>query len=230
MIQKIHTSWSFIYNELHREPLLSFKESMLSNISYQPSKEKVFRVFEKPMEDIKIVILGQDPFPNPGESSGYSFIKENGFPKAMSTINIEKEVGASDSNNINDSGVIDLKLWIDQGVFFLNTALTVETAMSGSHLTYWQSFTERVIQVISSKQPCIWLLWGDRVRSYKNYIANPYFVDLYDESTIMEIPIYSDKNYILTTEYPSFDKFMGCNHFKYANVLLEKKNGIKIKW
>jgi len=230
--EKIHQDWHPIVNLLYQEPLKTLSEQVLPNISYQPRPENIFRVFEVPINSIKVVILGQDPYPTPGDAIGLSFI--NGTNKVpVSLRNIYKEI--IDSTDIE---TVSPLTWQEQGVFLLNTALTVETGKAGSHLKYWEDFTKRVVSHISTLQPCIWLLWGKKAEKFIPYInMNPFHVNNYTKETIEQIPINPDWNYIFTSPHPAAEAysggtagFFGCNHFYYTNRVLSQLSKSTIKW
>lgn len=230
MLEQIDSSWFSLIKYLHEEPLKSFKNDILSNCSYQPHRSNIFRVFNQPLSQIKVVILGQDPFPTPGDAIGLSFI--NGTNKIpVSLRNIYKEI--VDSTNINEPNG---KEWEKQGVFLLNTALTVQTGNAGSHLEYWKEFTKETIKLISSKQPCIWLLWGKKAQSFIPYI-NGQIYKVNDYKNLEELPINEDYNYVFESAHPAAEAysggkagFFGCNHFYNTNQLLLKLNKSTILW
>src|ERR1051326_4628371 len=136
---KIHPSWQpFIDDVLNRaEDLRELNTQILPNIEYYPAKENIFNVFRMPLEDIKVVILGQDPYPKEGQAIGYAFAVSESTNKPASLRIIEKEIGHEIDKTLSH--------WREQGVFLLNTALTVEKGKAGSHLNYWQNFTRQVI-------------------------------------------------------------------------------------
>ena len=131
----IDKSWIPVLSQLHQEPLKSLYEELLPNISYQPLKEDIFRVFEMPVNKIKVVILGQDPYPTPGDAVGLAFATraERKLPASLRII--IQEIGESVYSfsredfkpTYDDSDWKTLDHWRKQGVFLLNTALTVET-------------------------------------------------------------------------------------------------------
>lgn len=223
--------WKPLESLLHQEPLLSFK-SYLSTISYQPSKKDIFNVFKTDIKDIKVVILGQDPYPTQGDACGYAFIPGNRNRKPASLRVIENEL---EKEGISDN--LDMRKWIDQGVFLLNTALTVESGNAGSHLKTWEDFTIKTIKLISKKNPCIWLLWGKKAQSFSKYIDNSFLVKGYDDKTIEDIPVDPYKNYIFQSPHPVSEiysagksGFYGCNHFLLTNKILLKTKASKINW
>ena len=239
LIEKIHTDWLPVINLLYQEPLVSLNENILPNISFQPKKENIFNVFQIPIKNIKVVILGQDPYPTPGDAIGRAFAVSENTKIPVSLRNISQELeneGLKESHNF-DNPWKTLEHWQEQGVFLLNTALTVETGKAGSHLKYWQEFTKRVISHISLTQPCIWLLWGKKAQNFIPYIKNPYIVKDYDNETIQNIPSNEDWNYILTAPHPAAEAysggkagFFGCNHFMYTNRVLQNLKKAPINW
>ena len=244
MMNKMHESWNPIKGLLYQEPLITLNEKILPEISYEPRKHDIFNVFETPVKDIKVVILGQDPYPSSRIANGLAFSVNENTSSPISLKNIYKEVSTSiglmtQDYEVNEipSGYKTLKHWQEQGVFLLNTALTVETNNAGSHLKYWEQFTKRVISHISLNQPCIWLFWGRKVQEFIPYIKGTVFrVSGYDKETIEYIPINEDYNYILTANHPDSEihqdnaGFYGCNHFYYVNSILKNKNLKEIKW
>lgn len=243
---KIHSSWFPMMETLLNQPLIrDFNTQILPNISYQPKKEDIFNVFSMPLDDIKVVILGQDPYPTPGDATGFAFLKPNDRKTPKSLQIITKEIISSDSDNCSwylDNGNKHVGLlshkWSEQGVFLLNTALTVETSRAGSHLEYWKNFSAAVIWHIASNHPCIWMLWGAKAQWFQSCInMNPFNVKGYTKQTIEEIPINSDYNYILTAPHPAAEVysgnkagFYGCNHFYFVNKILEKQGKSTITW
>lgn len=237
----IHRSWDPILGNLYSEPLITLSQIILPNISYQPRPENIFRVFSMSVFDIKVVILGQDPYPTPGDAIGYSFatIAERKTPGSLRVIadEIEKEGLKTGFYDSDISHWKTLEYWIDQKVFLLNTALTVETGKPGSHLKHWEVFTKSVISYISKSKPCIWLLWGAKAQTFIPYIGNAFIVKGYDRNTIEEIPISEEYNYILNAPHPAAELysggnagFYGCDHFYLANRILAKKSFNTINW
>lgn len=245
---KMHESWNPIRGLLYQEPLITLNQKILPEINYYPSKEDIFRVFEMPVKDIKVVILSQDPYYTPNTATGLAFAvsEDTKIPVSLSNILTQLEGEYIFSNNTIDMHKdIDtikkwktLEHWKEQGIFLLNTALTVESGKAGSHLKYWEEFTKRVITHISLNQPCIWLLWGRKAESFIPYIRGTiYRTSGYDKETIEYIPINNDFNYIMTAPHPAAEAytggkagFFGCNHFYYVNSILKNKSLNEIKW
>ena len=242
MIENIDKSWYPIVSMLYQEPLETLRTSILPNISFQPLKEDIFRVFEMPVNKIKVVILGQDPYPTPGNAIGRAFAVPGSVKIPASLRIILQEIGESiidfSSSSYDKPEWRTLNHWSSQGIFLLNTALTVETGNAGSHLKYWEEFTRRVISYISVKNPCIWLLWGAKAQKFIPYINScPFHVKGYTKTTIQDIPANEEWNYILTAPHPAAETytggkagFYGCNHFLYANEILKKLKHTPINW
>lgn len=258
-LEKIHKSWEPVLPILNQEPLLDFKQNILPNCSSQPLAEDIFNVFRMPVKEIKVVILGQDPYPTPGDAIGYSFAtrQERKVPRSLKIIQKEiieefTPIRKMDQNPLSIKDSIapyqksisfenpewkTLSYWRQQGVFLLNTALTVETGKAGSHLSYWKYFIEKVINFISEESPCIWLLWGKKAQSYRNFVANKYYASGVAMEDIDSVPIVDDYNYILEAPHPAAELysggnagFYGCNHFIKSNKILEKSNKEQIVW
>lgn len=242
MNYKIDSSWNPILGSLYQDPLLKLRDEILPDIKFYPEREDIFNVFQMPLKNIKVVILGQDPYFTPETAIGYAFAvnKKHSIPPSLRVIRkeIEQEGLASYSGpeNFLDEEWRTLSHWTNQGVFLLNTALTVEAGKAGSHIPYWDTFTKRVIQLISKENPCIWLLWGKKAQEFSLNICKPFIVKGYTEETIKDIPV-ADYNYILNTYHPaaslyggSNTSFIGCQHFFLANEILKANKKEKIKW
>jgi len=218
MLKCIDESW----NELLKKKLKEELDGIFSELSkkppYQPKGKNIFNVFKMPISDIKVVILGQDPYPTEGKATGRAFAVppeyKVGKRESLSVIKeeIEKEKVAN-CLDLKDEWQT-LEHWIRSGVFLLNTALTVEIDNAGSHLKFWKDFTKEVIKYISIEHPCIWMLWGKKAQKFKKIIKKS-----------------SEKNYILEAPHPAArdNSFRECGYknFLDANKRLGKD---KIKW
>lgn len=234
LFRNVHESWIPLLHSLaYKEPLVNFLTS-LNEISYQPDYEKIFKVFEMPVKDIRLVILGQDPYPKPGDAIGTAFAvsEKSKMPEVLK--NIRKEALQSKEWVAANTDWQNLKHWTNQGVFLLNSALTVETGNAGSHLKYWKQFTETVVSYISAENPCVWMLWGKSAMSYSTKIKNPLIVEGYDKISIEDIPIDPTLNYIIPGEHPAVmsmgKESFSNNGFYYTNKILEKRSLKKIIW
>lgn len=172
----MHSSWEEIFNDY---PKIDELNNMIKEIDEQrltktiyPPKEQVFRVFDLPLKDIKVVILGQDPYHNPDQACGLSFSVNDGVLLPKSLINIYKEL--HDDLGIKPAKTGNLESWFKQGVFLLNAVLTVEKNSPASHSKMgWENFTDYIIENISEKnENVVFVLWGAYARS-KNKLIDP---------------------------------------------------------
>lgn len=182
-----------------------------------PQKEHVFSAFEyTEFDDVKVVILGQDPYHGPNQAHGLAFSVQPGIKVPPSLANIYKEL----ESDIEDFEIPDhgyLASWAEQGVLLMNTVLTVEQGKAHSHAgSGWEIFTDHIIDVINKHQNgVIFLLWGAHAqRKGKN--------------------INKDNHYVLSAPHPSplsaYRGFLGCHHFSEVNKILEKENKKTINW
>lgn len=189
-------------------------EKQARKIIYPPGP-LIFNAFNKtPFDQVKVVVLGQDPYHNPGEAMGLSFSVPQGVRIPPSLLNIYKELQKEFGYEIPKHG--DLSSWAEQGVLLLNAMLTVEAGKPASHQQIgWQTFTDAVIRRLSEeKKGLVFLLWGKFAQSKKPLI---------DQS----------RHYVLEAAHPSplaGNAFQGCGHFIQANVLLEKEGKTPIHW
>jgi len=239
-LDHFHASWKPLFGLLHQDSLAELSANILPNCVYYPHKENIFRVFRMPLNKIKVVILGQDPYHGPGQANGLAFaVNENiSTPPSLGIIARElSDEGLKDSHNY-DTPWKTLGHWEEQGIFLLNTALTVESTKPGSHLIYWNEFVSQVIKFIAINNPCIWLLWGKKAQSYTTYIPHKtiFNVKNYSKETIGGIPSNPYFNYVLKASHPAAEcystnaGFLGCNHFHYVNTILMKNNQVQINW
>jgi uracil-DNA glycosylase len=202
--RKIHSSWTPYLEPLFDLPEVKKLNNILHKVNYLPEREDIFNVFTMPLNKIRVVILGQDPYPDPQHPIGYAFAtKSKNIPKSLQAIHIAiANAGIHPIEAIKDP---TLKAWRDQGIFLLNPALTVKQWNSGSHLRYWKRFTEGVIKVISKENPCIWLLWGGKAKAFNKLIKG-------------------ERNTILEWYHPAArqNQFLECPHFNDVNNLLSE--------
>jgi len=181
---------------------------------YPPGK-LIFKAFElTPFDSVKVVILGQDPYHNPGEAMGLCFSVPVGIRTPPSLVNVYKEIQRDLGHPLPDHG--DLTSWAEQGVLLLNAMLTVEHKQAGSHRKAgWQKFTDAVISKLSEKKEgIIFLLWGNFAKGKR---------DLIDQS----------KHHILEAAHPSplaRNAFNNCKHFSKTNALLRQSGQKEIAW
>lgn len=165
--------------------------------------------------DVKVVILGQDPYHQPGQAHGLCFSVRRGVPPPPSLQNIYKEIHAEYGYPIPEHG--ELTYWAKQGVLLMNTVLTVRENCPNSHKGMgWEIFTDNVISLLNQRpEPMVFLLWGANARSKAKLITNP-------------------AHLVLSSAHPSplsaYNGFFGNGHFKKANEFLEKVYGKGIDW
>ncbi len=197
--------------------LETFLEKEYSTKKIFPPKELIFNAFEKTsLDNLKVVILGQDPYHGEGQAQGFSFSTPSNIKNPPSMQNILKEI----KDDISVDSICldgDLTSWAQQGVLLLNTILTVEEAKPKSHEKKgWENFTDNIIKYISSScEDIVFILWGaPAIKKSK----------LIDEK----------KHHILTAPHPSplssYRGFFGCKHFSKTNEILKQKGKDQIQW
>ena len=218
---KIHESWKNVLKEEFDKPyfrdLVDFlhKEKSDGKVIYPPGP-KIFRAFDlTPFDQVRVVILGQDPYHGPGQAEGLSFSVPHGIKLPPSLQNIYKEI-ESDTGISTAGRDGSLIHWAEQGVFLLNAVLTVRASEPTSHSKIgWTNFTDAVIKALSDhKEGVIFLLWGNYARSKR---------DLIDHS----------RHYVLEAAHPSplaRGAFFGCRHFSQTNNILINRGQNPIKW
>ncbi len=211
--------WGFLLNETQKDYFtnlsLFLKAEQREEINILPSPKNIFKVFEFPIEDVKVVILGQDPYPTAKYATGLAFSVPKGEKPARSLQNILKEVAEEFDSPVRTNG--DLTDWANQGVFLLNTILTVEEGKPGSHKGIgWENLTDNVISLLNNQnRPIVFMLWGKEAQKKEPLITNP-------QHLILKAPHPSP--------YSARSGFLGCGHFKKANDFLAKNNITPIKW
>lgn len=223
-------SWKKVFEKIETSTklieILEFVENERSSgKKIYPARENIFKAFQlTPLEKIKIVILGQDPYHGDSQAEGLSFSVPKGktIPPSLKNIFKELKEDLKNENNLLESGFQipksgHLGNWSTQGVFLLNSVLTVEEGKPASHAKKgWENFTDEIIKIISNKNDhVIFMLWGNYAKSKASLIDNK-------------------KHTILTAAHPSpfsaHSGFFGCGHFSKANLDLEKNNLEKIDW
>ena len=180
-----------------------------------PPGSQIFNAFAlTPFNNVKVVILGQDPYHGPNQAHGLSFSVPDGIPAPPSLKNIYKEIETDLGIKLNKNG--NLENWARQGVFLLNAVLTVRAGEPASHSKAgWTEFTDAVIKAISDNtEGIVFMLWGNFARTKKELID-------------------STKHYILEAAHPSplaRGAFFGCKHFSKCNSILEKLGKTPVDW
>ena len=215
----MHESWQeFLKTEFNKpyfKELSEFLHQEYENKTIFPPKKLVFSAFTTDLNDVKVVILGQDPYHTPGAAEGLAFSVPSSQPVPPSLINIYKEIDSDIGSHKNPTG--SLRNWQSQGVLLLNTVLTVEAHRAGSHRGKgWETFTTAVISYLNiHKDNLVFILWGRDARNKKSLID-------------------SSRHLILEAAHPSplsaYNGFFGCKHFSKCNKYLEEHGKTPIEW
>ncbi len=220
ILQNINDEWiSLIQEELNKpyffdlDKFLSFEKE---NFTIYPPDNQIFSAFEmtKP-QDVKVVILGQDPYHGAGQAHGLSFSVPRGIKPPPSLVNIFKELNSD--LGIKKPADGNLNRWASQGVLLLNATLTVREGIALSHNNRgWETFTDAIIKKLSENyKNIVFLLWGKRAQ---------------DKIRLID----TTKHHILTAAHPSplsaYNGFFGCKHFSRTNQYLESNNISPIDW
>lgn len=218
---KIESSWKEVlkdeFQKTYFEQIVMFlkHEKALNKVIYPPGN-LIFNAFDKtPFGNVKVVILGQDPYHGPGQAHGLCFSVQKGVKPPPSLVNIYKELNKDVGIPIPETG--DLTKWAEHGVLLLNAMLTVRNGEPASHSKIgWETFTDAVIRKISDlKEGVVFMLWGKFAQ---------------DKQVLID----ATRHYILKAAHPSpfsADKgFFGCRHFSKANELLVKDGKEPVDW
>lgn len=217
---KIEKSWQEVlqteFDKPYFENLVGFvKQEYASNTIFPPAGQ-IFNAFNTcPFNNVKVVILGQDPYHGPGQAHGLCFSVNDGVQFPPSLQNIFKEITSDLGIPAPKTG--NLTRWAEQGVLLLNATLTVRASQAGSHQGKgWEEFTDAVIKIISEKaENVVFILWGSYAIKKKALID-------------------ASKHCILTAPHPSplssYRGFFGCKHFSQTNTYLASKGKTPIEW
>ncbi|AUP81433.1 uracil-DNA glycosylase [Flavivirga eckloniae] len=221
MAVDIHESWKPYLEKEFEKPyfkdLIRFVRSEYKSQTCFPPGKQIFNAFNHcHFDDVKVVIIGQDPYHGHGQANGLCFSVNNGIAHPPSLINIFKEIEADLGIPYPESG--DLMRWADQGVLLLNATLTVRAHQAGSHQKQgWETFTDATIKIISdSKENIVFLLWGGYAKQKVKLIN-------------------TNKHKILTSGHPSplsanRGYWFGNKHFSKTNSLLEQAAQAPVRW
>lgn len=203
------------FTQEYKKDLFGWLEQEYATKTIFPPKEKVFNALNYvPLNNVKVVIIGQDPYHTLGQADGLAFSCHNGTPQP-SLRNIFKEINADLGLNMSTS--TDLTPWAKQGVVLLNTSLTVIEHLPASHSNEkWHTFTKEVVKIINElNQPVVFMLWGNHAKSFLPLLNNPYHL-------------------VLQSAHPSpfsaYNGFFGCKHFSKCNNYLMEHNLKPIDW
>jgi uracil-DNA glycosylase len=216
----VHASWKVALKEAFESSsfaeLAAFVKKEYLSATVYPAPKNIFRAFDHcPFDQVRVVILGQDPYHGPRQANGLCFAVENGVALPPSLQNIFKEITSDLGAAPNKSG--DLTRWADQGVLLLNATLTVRAGAAGSHQGRgWEELTDAAIQALSDKREnLVFILWGNYAKAKGAHIDRT-------------------RHFVLESAHPSpFSAnhgFFGCKHFSKANEYLIKHDQKPIDW
>ena len=218
---KIEESWKRVLgDEFDKDYFIKLTDFVraqyLSGKKIYPAPKNIFNAFNLcPFDDVRVVIIGQDPYHEPGQAHGLCFSVPDGITPPPSLVNIYKEIESDLGRPSATHG--DLTAWARQGVLLLNSTLTVAAHLAASHVGRgWEEFTDAVIRALAARREgVVYMLWG----SYAQRKAS-----IVDEN----------KNLVLKSVHPSplsaYRGFFGCKHFSRANEYLAAHGGKPINW
>ena len=217
---KIDESWKQLLNEEFKKEyfikLVDFVKSEYQKHTIYPPGKNIFSAFDYcKFDDLKVVILGQDPYHGPDQANGLCFSVNDGIKKPPSLVNIFKEINADIGSPMPESG--NLEPWAKQGILLINATLTVRANQAGSHQNKgWELFTDAVIKLISDKKEgIVFILWGSYAQK---------------KGAVIE----QHKHCILKSAHPSplsaYNGFFGNKHFSKTNEYLKKISKSPINW
>ncbi len=217
---KIEDSWKQVlvdeFAQPYFEQLTEFVRNEYATKTIYPPAKLIFNAFDQcSFNDVKVVIIGQDPYHGPGQAHGLCFSVMDGVQFPPSLINIFKEIERDFKQDMPYSG--NLERWAQQGVLLLNATLTVQASMAGSHQGKgWERFTDAVIKKLSEeREHIVFLLWGSYAQK---------------KGAVID----TKKHLVLKAVHPSplsaYRGFIGCGHFSQVNAYLKEKGLTPIEW
>lgn len=217
---RIEESWKRVLSPEFEKPyfelLTQYVRQAYRTGTVYPPASKIFNAFDScPFDKVKVVVIGQDPYHEPGQACGLSFSVPDGVPVPRSLCNIYKEIQSDLGKPIPSSG--NLQRWAEQGVLLLNATLTVEAHVAGSHQNKgWEEFTDAAIAALAEqREHLVFMLWGSYAQR-KAAVVSP------------------TKHLVLTAAHPSplsaSRGFFGCRHFSQANAYLVSHGQSPIDW
>lgn len=217
---RITKNWSTLLKNEFEKPyfkqLQAFLEDEYANFDIYPEMNNIFNALNTvKYEDVKVVIIGQDPYHEPNQAHGLAFSVQDGITVPPSLVNIYKEI-ESDLGIKCHTETGNLLRWAKQGVLLLNTSLTVRRAQANSHRGKgWETFTNEVIKLLSQREdPMVFILWGSNAQSFAPQIAKQHLV--------LKAPHPSPLS--------SYRGFFGCKHFSKTNDFLAAHGKTPIDW
>ncbi|AIY78580.1 uracil-DNA glycosylase [Clostridium botulinum] len=216
----LKNDWNnYIGNEFEKDYYLKLRKNLAQEYKTKTIYPDMYNIFNAlhytAFDDVKVVILGQDPYHGPNQAHGLSFSVNPGVKTPPSLLNIYKELKDDIGCYIPNNGY--LKKWADQGVLLLNTVLTVRAGEANSHKNIgWQIFTDNIIKVLNTREkPIVFILWGNNAIRKEELITNP-------------------KHHIIKSVHPSplsaSRGFFGSKPFSKTNEFLKNDNEIPIDW
>lgn len=216
----IEEGWKLVLMDHFQSPYFrTLKEFLVEEkkkYTLYPPGRLIFNAFQRtPFDRVKVVILGQDPYHGKGQAHGLCFSVPQGIPKPPSLVNIFKELQSDLGTPVPEHG--SLEKWAEQGVLLINATLTVRDSQAGSHQKRgWETFTNRVIEIVSQeKSGVVFLLWGRFAQAKESLIDG-------------------NKHLVLKAAHPSplsaYNGFFGCRHFSKTNEYLEQHEKTGIDW
>ncbi|MGN0604996.1 MAG: uracil-DNA glycosylase [Oscillospiraceae bacterium] len=217
----LENEWDELLKDEFQKPYyLELRKFLITEYKTQKIYPNMYNIFNAlkytTYSNVKVVIIGQDPYHGENQAHGLSFSVQRGVQPPPSLVNIFKEIQTDVGiNNLGKHG--DLTKWAEQGVLLLNTVLTVRAGQANSHKNRgWEKFTDSVIKLLNQReQPVVFMLWGNNAKSKSAYITNP-------------------KHLVLRAAHPSplsaYNGFFGCHHFSKANEFLRQNGMTEIDW
>lgn len=214
------SNWNeFIYNTDFSKPNLSEIQAQLNQATQgcnvYPPQEQIFSAFDKtPLDQVCVVILGQDPYHEANQANGLAFSVNSGTKMPPSLRNIFKELKDDFGGDLRTN--TDLSDWAEQGVLLLNTSLTVIEGQANSMARLWEPFTDAIIQLLNKQEhPIVFVLWGNNARKKKSIID-------------------MSRHYVIESEHPSplsaNRGFFGSKPFSKTNQILKRLGENEIRW
>lgn len=218
MIQ-LRRSWFDLLSDEFKKPyflsLQSFLREEMANFEVYPEEKNIFNALNcLPFDKVKVVIIGQDPYHEPGQAQGLSFSVPENIPIPPSLVNIMKEIECDLGIKCLANG--NLERWTKQGVLLLNTVLTVRRGMANSHKDKgWENLTRKIIELLGKREkPIVFMLWGSYAQSFA--------------------PLIEKQHVVLKAPHPSplsaYRGFFGCKHFSKCNQFLVSHGETPIDW
>lgn len=218
---KLENEWDeLLKEEFEKDYYQNLRQFLLTEYKTQTIYPNMYNIFNAlkytSYNDVKVVIIGQDPYHGPNQAHGLSFSVQKGVKVPPSLVNIFKEIKDDiGTDNLGKHG--ELTKWAENGVLLLNAVLTVRGGQANSHKGKgWEQFTDSVIKLLNKRdKPVVFMLWGANAKAKAMYITNP-------------------NHLVLTSAHPSplsaFNGFFGCKHFSKANEFLKNNNMTEIDW